>query len=92
MSKFIKHSGHCYTVINQNSFNNALYDYFECDKENRSKESVRSMIQNFPTQYPITIIIIDLSFECNRVYIEYININEIDHNSDGYENLIYNNK
>lgn len=60
--------GHCYAVKNQNGFNAALYDYFkDCDY---SKKTIRKMVQNYPLHYPTTIIIVDQSFECGRVYIE----------------------
>jgi hypothetical protein len=80
MSKFSKITGHCYIVENQNGFNNALYDYFK-DYE---KERVRKMVQNYPEHYPTTIIIIDQSFECNRVYIECFDIKEISHQHHGF--------
>jgi hypothetical protein len=87
MSKFYKISGHCYIVENQNGFNNALYDYFECDKKgSMNKDEVRSMIQNFPKNYPTEIIIIDQSFECGRIYIEEFNasIKELAHMNIGF--------
>jgi len=74
MSRFRKITGHVYNVENQNGFNNALYDYFGATDDGmnntHSKKKVREMIQNFPELYPTTIVIIDLSFECGRVYIE----------------------
>lgn len=77
---FIKHSGHFYTVRNQNGFNNALYDFFNAGKEmSYSKEEVRKMVQNFPLVYPASIIIVDQSFECSRVYIEHVDIDYIAH-------------
>lgn len=68
-----KHSDHCYSVKNQNSFNAALYDYFE-SKTPEEKSDVRRMLQNWPKKYPTTIIIVDQSFECARVYIEQIKL------------------
>lgn len=74
MSNFKKITNHLYTVENQNGFNNALYDYFQCiDENSKSKKEVREMIQNFPKTYPTTFVIIDQSFECGRVFIEIIN-------------------
>jgi len=67
---FRKHTKHLYTVKNQNGFNNALYDYFNIDKNTSlTKKEVRDMIQNYPEYYPISIVIVDLSFECCRVEI-----------------------
>lgn len=73
MRNFIHHTGHLYTVKNQNGFNNALYDYFNAtgDGANFTKAEVRKMVQNFPPYYPVSMIIIDQSFECNRVFIEF---------------------
>ena len=74
MSRFRKITGHVYNVENQNGFNNALYDYFSVTEDGKSsthsKKNVREMVQNFPEIYPTTIVIIDQSFECGRVYIE----------------------
>lgn len=74
MSKFRKITGHVYNVENQNGFNNALYDYFGATDDGKDnthlKKKVREMVQNFPKSYPTTIVIIDQSFECSRVYIE----------------------
>ncbi len=74
MSKFRKITGHVYKVKNQNGFNNALYDYFGASDNEEpntyTKSKVREMIQNYPKIYPTTIVIIDNSFECGRVYIE----------------------
>lgn len=71
---FIRQSGHCYLVKNQNGFNNALYDYFYLDDCTYTKKEIRSMVQTFPTSYPCTIVIINQVFECKRLYIETINI------------------
>jgi len=85
MGKFRKITGHVYNVENQNGFNNALYDYFcAIDKEDGkgnsyTKEKVRKMVQNFPEIYPTTIVIIDNSFECSRVYIENFDLDEESH-------------
>jgi len=68
MSKFRRITGHVYNVENQNGFNNALYDYFNATDVDKKK--VREMVQNFPEIYPTTIVIIDQSFECGRIYIE----------------------
>lgn len=69
---FERITGHCYSVKNQNGFNGALYDFFKVGEPNSNitKESVRKMIQNFPTQYPTNIVIVNLSVECGRVWIE----------------------
>ena len=83
MKNFLRHTGHLYTVKNQNGFNNALYNYYEVDKKgNLSKKEVRKMVQNFPEYYPISIIIIDQSFECSRVYIETLDLGE-EHSKTG---------
>lgn len=78
MGKFRKITGHVYNVENQNGFNNALYDYFSAtddgNNNTKSKKTVKEMVQNFPKIYPTTIIIIDQSFECGRVYIESFDI------------------
>lgn len=79
---FRKHTTHLYTVKNQNGFNNALYDFFSgiIDEDNTfSKKRIRSMVQNFPLYYPISIVIINQSFECGRVYIEAFDIDEASH-------------
>lgn len=96
MANFIKHSGHLYTVENQNGFNNALYDYFDVNTDHRSeedknyrKQEIRKMIQIFPNYYPASIVIIDQSFECGRIYIEQIDISEITHALPGW---FYNSK
>ena len=74
MGKFRKISGHVYHVENQNGFNNALYDYFGATDDGmnctHSKKGVRKMVQNYPETYPTTIVIINQSFECSRIYIE----------------------
>jgi len=80
MSKFSKITRHCYIVENQNGFNNALYDYFKDYK----KESVRKMVQDYPKYYPTTIVIVDQSFECSRVYIECFDIRDISHQYHGF--------
>ena len=80
---FRRHCGHCYSVKNQNGLNNALYDYFKATDDGnnytRSKKSVRELVTDIPPYYPITIVIVDLTFECNRLYIEYFNIDEASH-------------
>ena len=74
MGKFKKITGHLYTAENQNGFNNAMYDYFNATDNGvdntRTKKEVREMIQNFPISYPCAFAIVDMSFECSRVYIE----------------------
>lgn len=74
MGKFTKITDHVYHVENQNGFNNALYDYFDVLRDDgggtREKKEIREMVQNFPKKYPTTIVIVDQSFECRRVYIE----------------------
>ena len=80
---FRKHSKHCYTVKNQNGLNNALYDYFgatnDGDNGTRSKKSVRKLVTDIPKYYPITMVIVDLTFECERLYLEYFDIDEESH-------------
>jgi len=79
---FKKITGHCYAVKNQNGFNNSLYDYFGVESNGAySKERIREMLQNFPTRYPTTIIIVDLSFECGSVYIEHFDMDDVWHSS-----------
>lgn len=79
---FKKITGHCYAVKNQNGFNNSLYDYFSVGSNGAySKEIIREMLQNFPTKYPTTIIIVDLSFECGSVYIEHFDMDDVWHSS-----------
>lgn len=83
MENFRKVSGHCYHVANQNGFNNALYDFYN---ENGNKEAIRKMVQNYPKYYPTTIIIIDQSFECNRLYIEQIDMSKEAHQLPSFFN------
>ena len=37
------------------------------------------MIQDKPPYFPITFVIVDMSFECGRVYLEYFNLDEVAH-------------
>jgi hypothetical protein len=67
---WVKHSGHLYSVKNQNGFNNALYNFYQY----QDKKDIRRAVQNYPDYYPADIIIIDQMFECNRIYIEHINL------------------
>ena len=80
---FRKHSGHCYTIKNQNGLNNALYDYFGATNDGnnctRSKKTVRELVTDIPNYYPMTMVIVDLTFECNRLYLEYFDIDEAVH-------------
>ena len=69
MNNFKKITGHLYTARNQNGFNNALYDYFG-EETSYTKKEIREMIQNHPTIYPTAFVIVDMTFECNRMYIE----------------------
>lgn len=77
---FYKHSNHCYSVKNQNGFNNALYHYFGATDNGEfgslSKKEVRQMVQNYPKEYPSTIIVVDQSFEFNSLHIEQIKFTE----------------
>lgn len=72
-------TGHMYIANNQNGFNNALYDYFQAtdtgDTNAYSKKQVREMVQNIPPYYPVGIVIIDQTFECGRLYLEFFNPN-----------------
>jgi len=83
MKNFIKHTGHLYTVKNQNGLNNALYDFYDAvdnpEYPQRSKKEVKKMVQNIPPYYPISMVIIDQAFECNRVYLEFFDIDEASH-------------
>ena len=80
MKNYEKVTHSVYSVENQNGFNNALYDYFNANDDGTnnafSKKEVRKMIQNFPEKYPTSIVIIDQTFECNRIYIETFDIEE----------------
>ena len=87
MSGFIQVTGHLYMVKNQNGLNNALYDFYGAtdNGENftKSKKEVRNMMQDVPPYYPISVVIVDQSFECNRVYLEFFDIDEVAHGSMG---------
>lgn len=76
---FIKHSGHVYSVKNQNALNQALYDF----DPHSSKKEVRHMLQNWPNKYPATIVIINQSFECGRIYVEELDLGEAYHSTAG---------
>lgn len=76
LNGFIQITRHLYFVKNQNGFNNALYNYFDTD-ESYTKSQVRAMVQNFTSHYPTAMVIIDQSFECRRVYLEFFNIKDI---------------
>lgn len=78
---FKKITRHCYAVKNQNGFNNSLYDYFGIDlgETSYSKERIRKMVYKFPTKYPTTIIIVDMSFECSCIYIEHFDMDDVWH-------------
>ena len=73
-----KLSGVIYFAKNQNGFNNSLYDYFGHNNGGvrYSKDKIREMTQNFPVFYPCVFAIIDQTFECMRVYIDVIGVNE----------------
>ena len=66
---------HCYTALNQNGLNNALYHYFSATdngtNNTRSKKSVREMVQDIPPHFPISFVIVDLTFECGRIHLEF---------------------
>ena len=87
MNGFIKVTGHLYMVKDQNGLNNALYDYYSAtdNGENftKTKKEVREMVQNIPDYYPISVVIVDLSFECNRLYLEFFDMDEVSHGSMG---------
>lgn len=80
MSNFIRKTGHCYRVKNQNGFNAALYDYFDATNDGAgnsySKEEVRRMVQDIPKGFPVSFVIIDKTFECGRLYLEYFDLNK----------------
>ena len=69
MSNFTHISANHYKVLNQNGFNNALYHYFS-DEPHFTKKRIREMVENYPTVYPCEIYIIDLTFECSRIFVE----------------------
>ncbi len=83
MSKFSKITNHLYKVENQNGLNNALYDYFQTTDNGedftKSKKTVRSMIKDKPPYYPISFVIVDFSFECGRVSLEFFDLEEEAH-------------
>ena len=76
-----RHNGHLYSVKTQNGLNQALYDFFNAtddgDNCTHSKEHVRKMVQNFPRRYPVSFVIVDQSFECERVYLEFFDLKEM---------------
>lgn len=78
-------TGHMYIAENQNGFNNSLYDYFGATDDGEgneySKKRVREMVQNIPPSYPIGIVIIDQTFECGRLYLEFFNPDILKHKS-----------
>lgn len=41
------------------------------------------MVQDIPPYYPMTMIIVDLSFECNRVHLDFFDIDDVSHGSLG---------
>lgn len=74
---FKKITKHCYKVKNQEGVIAAVSDFFGQDY---SQERILDMIQNYPEYYCDTVIVIvNQSFECNRVYIEYFDIDEEAH-------------
>ena len=87
MSGFIKVTEHLYMVKNQNGLNNALYDFYGAtdNGENftKTKKEVRGMLQDISPYYPISVVIVDQSFECNRVYLEFFDMDEVSHGSMG---------
>jgi len=74
---------HSFICNNQNGFNQSLYDYFKATNKGEdnsfSKLKVREMLQNYPTHYPCFLIIVDVTFECSRIYIEAKNISRNDY-------------
>ena len=80
---FHRHTGHFYTVENQNGFNNALYDFYSATDDgvnaSYSKKDIRKMVQNYPDLYPRSIIIIDQTYECSRIFIEQFSLSEEAH-------------
>lgn len=86
MCGFIKVTGHLYMVKNQNGLN-ALYDFYGAtdNGENftKSKKEVRDMVQDTPPYYPISVVIVDQSFECNRFYLEFFDMDDVAHGSMG---------
>jgi len=87
MCGFIQVAGHLYMVKNQNGLNNALYDFYGAtdsgENFTKSKKEVRSMVQDVPPYFPISVVIVDQSFECNRVYLEFFDMDEVSHGSMG---------
>ncbi len=88
MGKFYRHTDHLYTVENQNGFKNALYDFFGATDDGKdfttSKQEVKKMVQNYPEIYPCSIVIINQSFECSRVYVEVFDLKEHAHYDLGF--------
>jgi len=68
--------GDSYKVLNQNGFNNALYDFIGCVENGTdnsyTKEDIRRAVvkDNYPTHYPCQISITNQMFECFRIYVD----------------------
>jgi hypothetical protein len=65
---FIQHTEHCYSVKNQNGFNNALYHFYSDD--GLTKKHIRSKVSSWPKKYPCTIVIINQLYEWGNIRIE----------------------
>lgn len=73
-SKFIKITDNSYLVSNRNSFNKALCDYFDMEKDSAfTKKQIRDMIQLYPI-FPCMIVIINDMYGYNKIYIESIQL------------------
>jgi hypothetical protein len=72
MGNYIRHSGHCYEVKNQNGFKNALKKYFE----GKSWVWIKNKLYSYPTYYPCMIVIVDITFEAGILHIESFKVPE----------------
>lgn len=79
-SRCFRLSGVIFIVTNQNGFNAALYEYYKPDEHdavwgydgihNYSKKELRSMVSNYPNDYPALIAIEDNTFEIRSIGVD----------------------
>jgi hypothetical protein len=68
---FVKLASNLYYAKNENGLHSALFDHFEnYNFERFSKDRILSMVDNFPSHYPTSFVVRDLSFICRSVYLE----------------------
>lgn len=53
---YIKITYNIFVVKNQNGFNNSLYDFINADECFYSKQDIRSMVTDFPRNYPSLVV------------------------------------